>query len=292
MTQARKVTGTALGTMALAAVETNFPPGQSLTRDELAASVLPPSWSLLVHVTRVPWLREAILRRLDRSHPGTWAGIACRKAYLDERLGAALEADVGAVVSLGAGLDTRAHRLPGRERVPWLEVDLPENIARKRAWIERRFGAVPSHVTLVAIDFDHDDLGRTLAAHGLPTDAPIFFLWEGVTQYLQEAGVRATLEALRFAPTGSLLAFSYVRRDFIDGTQTYGLDALRRRLVVQQHIWHFGLLVDEVDPFLRPYGWRVQEHLGSAELEARYVAPTGRAMTVMPIERLVLAEKI
>ncbi|MCB9751881.1 MAG: SAM-dependent methyltransferase [Myxococcales bacterium] len=285
-------TGTALGTMALAAVETNFPPGQSLTRDELARGVLPRGWSLFVHLTRIRWLRAAMLRRVERAHPGTWAGIACRKAYLDERLTAALAEGVGAVVSLGAGLDTRAYRLPGRERARWIEVDLPQNIARKRAWIERRFGAVPSHVTLLAIDFDHDDLGAALASRGLPVDAPSFFLWEGVTQYLHEAGARATLEALRIAAPRSRLAFTYVRRDFIDGTESYGLDALRRRLVVDEALWHFGLLADHIDEFLEPYGWRVQEHVGSAEFEARYVAPTGRDMTVMPIERLVLAEKV
>ena len=40
-----------------------------------------------------------------------------------------------------------------------------------------------------------------------------------------------------------------------------------------------------------PTGWQVAEQLGTAEFMARYVAPTGRALTVMPIERLVLAKK-
>ena len=43
--------------------------------------------------------------------------------------------------------------------------------------------------------------------------------------------------------------------------------------------------------FLAAHAWRTADHLGSAEFTARYVAPTGRALTVMPIERLVLAEK-
>lgn len=282
---------TALGTMALAAVETGFPPGQSLTRDELAASVLPRGWSLFVRLTRLPWLRDAILRRLERGHPGTWAGIACRKAYIDERLTAALAAGIGVVVNLGAGLDTRAYRLTGRARARWFEVDLPENIARKRAWIARTLGGVPAHVTLVPFDFERDDLGGALAACGLPTAAPTFFLWEGVTQYLREPGVRATFESLRAAPSGSLLVFTYVRRDFIAGSELYGLAALHRRLVVDDGLWHFGWSPEEVGEFVQAYGWRVVEHLGAAEFAARYVAPTGRALSVMPIERLVLAEK-
>ena len=150
---------------------------------------------------------------------------------------------------------------------------------------------MPAHVTLVPVDFDREDLRAALTARGLPSDAATFFLWEGVTQHLHEPGVRATLEALRAAPVGSRLAFTYVRRDFIAGSELYGLAALHRRLVVDEGLWHFGLQPEQVDEFLRAYGWRVDEHLGAAEFMARHVAPTGRAMTVMPIERLVIAEK-
>jgi methyltransferase (TIGR00027 family) len=283
-------TRTALGTMLLAAIEDNFPPERGLLRDALAASCLPPGMRMVARATRVAWLREWLLRGLEREHPGTWAGIACRKRCIDELLVAAMNAGIGAVVSLGAGLDTRAYRL-GRPGVAYFEVDLPVNIARKRAWCERRFGAVPPEVQLVPVDFDHEDLGAALAAHGLRGDAPMFFIWEGVTQYLQEAGVRATFEFLARAPVGSRLVLSYVLRDFIRGADDHGLPGLYRRLVVQQRLWHFGWQPEEVAPFLAGYGWREVEQIGAPEFMARYVQPTGRALTVMAIERLVVAEK-
>lgn len=283
-------TRTALGTMLLAAIEDNFPPERGLLRDALAESTLPPGMRMVARATRAAWSREWLLRRLEREHPGTWAGIACRKRCIDELLVTALDAGVGAVVSLGAGLDTRAYRL-GRPGVAYYEVDLPVNIARKRAWCERRLGGPPPEVQLVPVDFDRQDLGAALASHGLRMDAPVLFIWEGVTQYLQETGVRATFESLARASAGSRLVLSYVLRDFISGADDHGLPGLYRRLVVQQRLWHFGWQPDEVAPFLAGYGWRVAEQIGAPEFMARYVQPTGRAMTVMAIERLAVAEK-
>lgn len=283
---------TAHGTMMLAAVETNFPPGRSLTRDVLATSILPLFLRLVALVTRLRTFREALVNQLERGNPGGWAGIACRKTYIDERCTEALAAGAAAVVDLGAGLDTRAYRIPGVERCVFLEVDLPVNLDRKRRWIARTFGAVPPHVRLVPVDFDREPLWPALLAHGLPTDAPAFFIWEGVTQYLQAAGVRATLAALAGAPRGSRLVFTYVLRDFIAGDEMYGLPALYRRFVVDRKLWHFGLLPDEVAPLLAEHGWRVVEHPTADEIHARYVRPTGRDLAVMAIERLVLAEKI
>jgi O-methyltransferase involved in polyketide biosynthesis len=39
----------------------------------------------------------------------------------------------------------------------------------------------------------------------------------GVTQYLTEPGVRKTLDFLARAAGGSRLAFTYVRKDFLEG---------------------------------------------------------------------------
>ena len=86
------------------------------------------------------------------------------------------------------------------------------------AAVERALGAVPASVHLVPVDFERDELMDRLVGHGYSTGARTFFIWEGVTQYLTEDAVRATLTALQGAPAGSLLVFTYVRKDFIDGS--------------------------------------------------------------------------
>jgi methyltransferase (TIGR00027 family) len=90
-------------------------------------------------------------------------------------------------------------------------------VSVKQDGILRRFGGVPPHVTLVPMDFDREALGPALASRGHAPTKPTFFIWEAVTQYLSEAGVRSTLDFLAAAAPGSRLAFTYVQNDFIDG---------------------------------------------------------------------------
>jgi len=146
-------------------------------------------------------------------------------------------------------------------------------------------------VILVPIDFDHEDLATVLASHGYTPEKKTFFIWEGVTQYLTETGVRATFEFLANAPAGSRLAFTYTPRDFIDGEVFYGQEYLHKKMLLKDKLWLFGLDPESVDDFLGEYGWRVLEHLGYDELGERYVKPTGRNLMSMAIERIVYAEK-
>jgi methyltransferase (TIGR00027 family) len=196
---------------------------------------------------------------------------------------------VDTVVILGAGMDTRAYRLP--VLAPVYEVDLPGNVDRKRVALHRIFGEVPDHVTLVPTDFETEDPAETLAAAGYRPGRRVFFAWEAVTQYLTERGVRRTFEFLAEAPTGSRLVFTYVRRDFLDGRALYRAEAAYRDFVVKQRLWHFGMHPEEVAGFLAEYGWREIEQAGAAEFLTRYVRPAGRDLPVSEIERSVYAEK-
>jgi methyltransferase (TIGR00027 family) len=144
----------------------------------------------------------------------------------------------------------------------------------------------------VPIDFDCEELGTVLAAHGYPAKERMFFIWEAVTQYLTGAVIGAAFDFVATAACGSHLAFTYVRKDFLDGQVMDGGEALCEWYVVRDKLWLFGLAPEEVDNFLEAYGWGVVEHLGYEELSERYVGPTGREPTTSPIERMVYAEKL
>jgi len=203
--------------MVQAAIEQYEPPERQLVEDDLALSFLPASQRAMVRAMRWPLLRRLTISAGERAVPGSWALIACRKRFIDDKLTADL-GNVGAVVDLGAGMDTRAYRLARQSDIPVFEVDLPVNIERKRAAVRHAIGAIPASVHLVPLDFERDDLIATLTGHGYRADARTFFIWEGVTQYLTEDAVRATLGELQGAATGSRLVFTYVRKDFLDGT--------------------------------------------------------------------------
>jgi methyltransferase (TIGR00027 family) len=284
------VAQTAFGPMLLTAVEQHEPPGRRLVDDDLASAFLPVPARLLTAAARSSVLRQLLVGAIERSGPGLWANLTCRKHYIGDKLDEALDG-IDAVVILGAGLDTCAYRLARRSRIPIFEADLPVNIARKAATVHRTLGELPRSVRLVALDFEHDDLLTALAEYGYRTDYRVFFIWEGVTQYLTESAVRATLDGLRPVAPGSRLVFTYVRRDFIDGTNLYGAPTLYRRMRQRRQLWHFGLRPEEVAEFLAPFGWRLVEQVGPEQLVQRYVRPTGRNLSASEIEWSAYAEK-
>jgi methyltransferase (TIGR00027 family) len=277
--------------MVLAAVEQNEPAGRRLVDDDLAELFLPAPLRWLVAATRFTPVRRLMVRGSEWTGPGLWANLACRKRFIADKLAEAFD-DINAVVVLGAGLDTRGYLLTRRVRIPVFEVDLPVNIARKAKTVRRVMGQPPLSVRLVALDFERDDLLTALAEHGYRTDYRAFFICEGVTQYLSEAGVRRTLEGLRATAPGSRLVFTYVQRDFIDGTNRYGTRTLYRTVRQRNQLWHFGLHPNEVAGFIAEYGWRLVEQAGPEELMQRYVEPTGRKLKASELEWSAYAEKI
>ncbi|PRC55555.1 SAM-dependent methyltransferase, partial [Mycobacterium sp. ITM-2017-0098] len=85
---------------------------------------------------------------------------------------------------------------------------------------------------------------------------------EGVTQYLSPEAVRTTLTQLGDAAPGSRLIFTYVRQDFIDGTNPYGAEAVYRRFRKRRQVWRSGLVPERVGDLLADYGWRLVEQAG------------------------------
>ena len=282
---------TAIGPMALVAGEQYRDVGERLVADSLAYRFLPTEVRWIVALTRWRPCRELLVRATEGKGRGLAASLLCRKRYVVDRLDeAATEEGIDALVILGAGMDTLAYRHPAPSRAAF-EVDLPENIADKEATLNRVFGRVPDSVTLVAIDFETQQLDRVLASSGYDPGARTFFVWEGVTQYLTEPAVRATMQALAKAATGSRLVFTYVRQDFLDGARLYGAESAYQEFKVKRKLWRFGLDPEQVGSFLAEYGWRECEQAGGEEFNAWYVQPTGRGLPVSEIERSVYAEK-
>lgn len=282
---------TAIGPMVIVAVEQYCSPEQRLVQDELAYHVLPASVRPIVRLARWRPARNLLIAATEKTGQGLWGSMLCRKRYIDDLLRAAIHT-LDAVVILGAGLDTRAYRLAELATLPVFEVDLPENIAYKRRKLQQLYGHVPESVRLVPIDFERQDVATVLGEHGYRADQRTFFVWEAVTQYLTEPAVRKTFDVLAQAASGSQLVFTYIRQDFLDGTQRYGAEGAYQRFRVKQQVWHFGMVPEQVAAFLGTYGWREHEQMGSQEFHLRYVRSSGRDMPVSDVERSVYAEKI
>jgi methyltransferase (TIGR00027 family) len=159
------------------------------------------------------WFWTWALRRADRiaANPKSTAaflqavdGIALRVAFIDTVLA---EVALPQVVILGAGLDTRAWRLPVLRAARMFEVDHPSTQGYKRARVPL-LGPSQGALTFVPVDFTKDDLEAALAAAGHDAAVPTAWVWEGVTMYLDDAALRGTLAAVRrrSAPGSTLIA--------------------------------------------------------------------------------------
>lgn len=277
----------------IVAIEQHFPTEQRIIDDSLAVKILPGGYQFMVKLMGLPFLRDWMVKVTEKQVEGIWSGMLCRKRYIDDKVVTAVteEKSVSAIVNLGAGYDTRVYRLPDLAKILVWEVDLPVNIEAKRVKLQKALGQIPSHVTLVPINFMEEELGSALAEQGYGSDHPTFFIWEAVSQYLTESAVRQTFDFLAQAPAGSQLAFTYVLKDFVEGKNLYGSDKFYQQWVVKDKAWHFGFDPAEVANFLAEYGWRLIEDLSYKALGEKYMKPSGRNLPATVIERMVYAEK-
>jgi methyltransferase (TIGR00027 family) len=284
---------TGIGPTFMVAVEQSFPGEQRVIDDNLALKIMPFFYQWLIKLFRIPTLRSWFINATEKQIPGIWSAMMCRKRYIDDKVVAAVsDGAVASIVNLGAGFDTRFYRLPALSRVPVWEVDQPGNIKPKEKGVKKALGEIPAHVTLVPINFIEQEISDVLKAYGYTVDNKTFFIWEAVSQYLTEAAVRRTFEFFSQAPAGSRLAFTYIRKDFIEGKNLYRSEKFYKQNIIKNNIWLFGFEPEEVDNFLSEYGWQPLEHLGYDQLAERYMKPTGRELPSMMIERMVYATKL
>lgn len=116
-----------------------------------------------------------------------------------------LAPDVTQVVILGAGNDTRLHRLTG---LPdgLFEVDAPSTQAYKLKRLGRHSNA---SVRFVPADFERESWLANLEAAGFDRTKKALIIWEGVTYYLTEAALRATLHSMSQCAPGTKLVLDY-----------------------------------------------------------------------------------
>jgi methyltransferase (TIGR00027 family) len=197
---------------AIRALYTALPEPYRIAPDPLAAALLPAWLSLPARAAGlVPAAAPALHEITGAVALGLTHHVALRTRAIDDALREALARGATQLVLLGAGLDSRAHRLPELEGVRVLEIDHPST-HRYKAERLANAGLCATHATRVAIDFERDRLVDVLPAAGFDPHAPSFWIWEGVTVYLTPEAIAATLRAVGelSAPT-SRLAVTYTR---------------------------------------------------------------------------------
>ncbi len=132
-----------------------------------------------------------------------------------------MKSGIPQIVILGAGFDARAYRMAGTTDAIVFEVDHPSTSAAKRALLESALAAIPRHVRFVPIDFNARPLSSEMEIAGYDPGRRTLVIWEGVTNFLTEDAVDATLRWCASAAGGSRVVFTYVDRKVLDAPEAF-----------------------------------------------------------------------
>jgi len=199
--------------------------------------------------------------------------IAMRSRFAEDCARHAVEQGVRQILVLGAGLDTFAYRLEPAQDLRVFELDHPATQADKRRRLSDARIAEPSQVVYVAHDFERGAMTAALEAGGFDVGKRTFVLWLGVTPYLTEEAVYATLGELARLPGRAEVVFDYANppaRIEEAATRTYHeLMAERVKAAGEPFRGYFDS--DELHARARDLGFVRIEDLDRAALVERYL---------------------
>jgi methyltransferase (TIGR00027 family) len=140
------------------------------------------------------------------------ASIVARARFTEDLALEQAALGVNQFVILGAGLDTFAQRRPkSAPDLQIFEVDKPATQEwKRRRLIELGYG-VPDYLKLVPVDFETGESWlQKLVAGGFDRKKPAVIVSTGVSLYLTEEAIKASLRQIAALAPGSTLAMDYI----------------------------------------------------------------------------------
>lgn len=197
-----------------------------------------------------------------------------RSRYAEDQLSASIARGIKQYLILGAGLDTSAYRGVALEAdLQAFEVDHPSTQKWKMARLKAAAISVPASVKCVAVDFERQELGAELLRAGFHADQPAFVSWLGVVPYLSKEAAAHTFGYLGRFADGSGVVFDYaVPRSSLPWIERLALDALSRRVARAGEPFRLFFTPEELNEFLKGFGFKRIEQLASGDINARYFA--------------------
>lgn len=140
------------------------------------------------------------------------AAILARARFIEDMVADQIARGVDQYVILGAGLDTFAQRRPAlAAQLRVFEVDRPGPQAWKRARLIALGLGIPPHLRLVPVDFEAGDAWwARLATAGFDGARPAIVASTGVSMYLTEDAITATLRQIATLAPGSTFVMSFL----------------------------------------------------------------------------------
>lgn len=212
------------------------------------------------------WLEETPFSRALR------ASLAARSRYAEDELHIAVKRGVRQYVVLGAGLDTFAYRNPYPGDVLHVfEVDHAATQAWKRGRLKETGIPDPRSLTFAPVDFERDTLEKGLRQAGFDAGKRTFFSWLGVTPYLTNSAVIATLRFVASMPAGSGIVFDYmIPPSLLSPAARLAFDRLAHRVASAGEPFQTFFDPSSLGDCLRAMGFARIEDIEPEEMNARY----------------------
>jgi methyltransferase (TIGR00027 family) len=188
---------------------------------------------------------RAIAERLQGNPMGRWQ-VTIRTPVIDDLIRQAVDAGIGTVLNLGAGLDARPYRMAWPASLRWIEVDFPQMIAWKEGIL--RDERATCRLERVALDLSDRPARSKLLADVSASSPATLVLTEGVVLYLTNDQVGALADDLR-----RMRGVSWIV-DYISPEA----NRFRRRLPFMRHMRNAPFLFDPGDwfGFFAGHGWQ------------------------------------
>ncbi|MBL1112947.1 class I SAM-dependent methyltransferase [Streptomyces sp. 110] len=223
---------------------------------------------------------------------GFRAAMVARARFIEDLIAERVGHGVTQYVILGAGLDTFAQRRPETaSRLRVFEVDQPGPQAWKRHRLDELGYGVPDWLHLVPVDFEaSEDWLKRLAAAGFDAGRPAVIVSTGVTMYLTEDAIAATLRQIAGLAPGSTLAMTFLLPiDLLDDADRPGFRASMEGAQASGTPFISFYKPPEMLALAREAGFEDVRHVSGASLAERYFADRTDGLRPSSGEDLLLA---
>lgn len=274
-----RVSETAVAIASLRALSNFEPDSMVQCRDEFAELFLPEDRR---GALGTPESRAIIKQHIPK---GMYEYIIARTKYFDDVFVQAIDDDVGQIVLLGAGYDSRPYRLGTRANsIRIFELDTKPTQAHKIECLRTHGVDVQQNISFIPMNFETDDTIEVLSRYGYDKQRRTLFLWEGVTFYLSPATVSHMLHRLNEGSGGgSRICFDFQ-------TMTNRSDLIKTGL--QDETIKFGIESGDTDHFVEKHHYRVVELVTAANMERRFLTLRNGELfgSIMPMMNFLLIE--
>jgi methyltransferase (TIGR00027 family) len=203
------------------------------------------------------------------------ASIVARARFVEDLVAEEFARGVSQYVILGAGLDTFAQRRPElASRLHIYEIDKPgAQVWKRRRLVDLGYG-VPERLHLVPVDFESGASWReSLNASGFDAREPAVVVSTGVSMYLTQDAIEATLRQGALLARGSTFAMTFLLPiEMADADVRPGLEMAVKGARASGTPFISFFTPDAMLNLARQAGFRGVRHVSAANLAERYFA--------------------